>query len=143
MNSCRHRGARLLEEGSGQGKTFRCPFHRWTYQLNGELLLAPKFPRTGETGAMDKADYGLLELQVAEQAGFAFVALSDDVPPLSEWLGDFAELHAPWSLERLRSYKRHEFTVGCNWKAFLDVFNEYYHLPYIHPNSLDDFYQGS
>lgn len=140
VNSCRHRGARLLAEGEGKCKTFRCPFHRWTYQLNGQLLLAPKFPRAGEADALNKADYGLLELKVSELAGFAFVALSEDVPPLAEWLGDFPALHAPWSFDRLRSYKRHEFTVDCNWKAFLDVFNEYYHLPYVHPNSLDDFY---
>ncbi|MGB0848690.1 MAG: aromatic ring-hydroxylating oxygenase subunit alpha [Thiolinea sp.] len=142
VNSCRHRGARLLEEGQGSCKTFRCPFHRWTYQLNGQLLLAPKFPRQGEAGALNKSDYGLLELPVAEQAGFAFVALSEDVPPLAEWLGDFPVLHAAWSFDRLQTYRRHEFVVNCNWKAFLDVFNEYYHLPYVHPNSLDDFYNA-
>ncbi|MGB1311939.1 MAG: Rieske 2Fe-2S domain-containing protein, partial [Leucothrix sp.] len=141
VNSCRHRGARLMEAGDGRCKTFSCPFHRWTYQLNGQLLQAPKFPRTGYEQALNKAEYGLLELPIAEQSGFAFIALSDDVPPLAEWLGDFSELHAPWSFDRLRSYKRHEFTVNCNWKAFLDVFNEYYHLPFVHPNSLDDFYR--
>ncbi len=137
VNSCRHRGARLLESGDGRCKTFSCPFHRWTYQLNGSLLQAPEFAKDGP---LNKADYGLLELPIAEQDGFVFIGLSNDLPPLPEWLGDFSELHAPWNFPKMRSYKRHLFTVKCNWKAFLDVFNEYYHLPFVHPDSLDSMY---
>lgn len=137
INSCRHRGARLLETGNGRCKTFSCPFHRWTYQLNGALLQAPEFAKGGP---LNKADYGLLELPIAEQDGFVFIGLSNDLPPLAEWLGDFSERHAPWAFSKMRSYKRHLFEVNCNWKAFLDVFNEYYHLPFVHPDSLDSMY---
>lgn len=137
INSCRHRGARLLESGDGRCKTFSCPFHRWTYQLNGNLLQAPEFAKDGP---LDKADYGLLELPIAEQDGFVFIGLSDDLPPLTEWLGDFSNVHASWAFSNMRSYKRHTFTVNCNWKAFIDVFNEYYHLPFVHPDSLDSMY---
>ena len=80
INSCRHRGARLLEAGEGRCKTFSCPFHRWTYQLNGNLLQAPEFKKDGP---LNKAEYGLLTLPIAEQDGFVFIALSNGLPPLT------------------------------------------------------------
>jgi phenylpropionate dioxygenase-like ring-hydroxylating dioxygenase large terminal subunit len=55
-------------------------------------------------------------------------------------LGDFERIHAPWPLETLISVRRRELEVDCNWKLFLEVFNEYYHLPFVHPDSINSVY---
>ena len=135
-NSCRHRGAQLVE-GRGSCQVIRCPFHRWTYGLDGRLLTAPNMENS-ET--FEYKQYGLIDLPISERDGFAFISFNQDVEPIDDWLGDFSKLHEPWSLNDLVTYKRHEFNVDCNWKAFLDVFNEYYHLPYVHPDSINSVY---
>ncbi len=135
-NSCRHRGTQLLE-GEGNCRRIACPFHSWTYALDGRLIGAPKMERTRN---FDKADYGLVAFRVETGDGFAFVCFDETTPGLDEWLGNFSELHRPWSLADMVSTRRREFDVACNWKAFLEVFNEYYHIPYVHPVSLDGIY---
>lgn len=135
-NSCRHRGARLLD-GTGTVNAIRCPFHVWTYRLDGRLAGAPKMD--GIEGFC-KEDNGLIAYTTAEIDGFAFVHLGDDPQPIEECLGDFSTLHSPWPLADLVTARRRVFDVQCNWKAFLDVFNEYYHLSAVHPNSINDLY---
>lgn len=82
----------------------------------------------------------MIEFRAAERDGFAFVCFDDDVEDIDEWLGDFSELHAPWSLGSLVTTRRLELEVDCNWKGFLEVFNEYYHLPYVHQDSIANVY---
>ena len=135
-NVCRHRGARLLD-GKGNCRVIRCPFHRWTYGLDGRLLTAP---RMEDSSFFAHSDHGLIAVRVAERDGFVFVCLDDDAVTLEESLGDFSDLHAPWSLGELVTTRRREFEVNCNWKGFLEVFNEYYHLPYVHPDTLSNLY---
>ena len=135
-NSCRHRGARLLD-GKGSCQVIRCPFHRWTYALDGRLLTAPKIKQSDN---FDYKEYGLIPIQIQQRDGFAFISFNPQPVPIDEWLGDFSQLHTPWDFSSLITYKRHEFTVQCNWKAFLEVFNEYYHLPYVHPDSINSVY---
>lgn len=136
-NSCSHRGSQIMV-GEGACSRFRCPFHFWTYALDGRLVGAPSMQRTP---GFDAADHGLTEFVAAESHGFAFVSVDPAPPTLAEWLGDFAERHNPWPLADLRMARRREFVVACNWKAFAEVFNEYYHLPYVHPDSIDQNYQ--
>ena len=136
-NSCRHRGAKLLE-GSGNCRTICCPFHSWTYSLEGNLMFAPKI-ENDET--FNYAEYGLIEIKSAKRDGFVYINFNDQPEQIDRWLGEFSSIHAPWKFNELVSYKRHEFTVKCNWKGFLDVFNEYYHLPYIHPKSINQAYK--
>ena len=135
-NTCRHRGAEVAR-GEGTCRNLRCPFHGWTYALDGRLIGAPEMARTE---GFDKADHPLPAVAVAEHAGFAFVSLDPEPPPLSEWLGDVDAFHRAWPLASLRTGRRREFEVGCNWKTFCEVFNEYYHLPYVHPDSIDATY---
>ncbi len=135
-NTCRHRGAKLLD-GEGSCRTIRCPFHRWTYALDGRLL---KAPRMDAAPAFDLSTYGLIPVRIDTRAGFVFVCFDDDVEPLDAWLGDFPELHRPWSLSELVSTRRREFELSCNWKSFLEVFNEYYHLPSVHADSFGDIF---
>lgn len=135
-NTCRHRGARLLD-GTGTVNAIRCPFHIWTYRLDGRLAGAPKMD--GVAG-FRKEDNGLIAYAAAEVDGFAFVHLGDDPQPIEKYLGDFRATHRPWPLADLVTARRRIFDVNCNWKAFLDVFNEYYHLSAVHPNSINDLY---
>ncbi len=137
-NTCRHRGAQIMV-GEGECTKLRCPFHFWTYGLDGRLLGAPSMH---ETADFDRAEHGLISFPVAERFGFVFVSLESDPTPIDEWLGDFGVPHAPWPLATLVTGRRREFTVDCNWKAFAEVFNEYYHLPYVHPTSIDDTYHA-
>jgi phenylpropionate dioxygenase-like ring-hydroxylating dioxygenase large terminal subunit len=135
-NTCRHRGARL-KDGYGQCGGIRCPFHSWSYKLDGNLIAAPHMKEASE---FDRADYNLIEYRTAERGGFVFVCLNPNAPEIDEVLGDFLNIHAPWPMETLVTTRRNELTVDCNWKAFLEVFNEYYHLPFVHADSIDDVY---
>ncbi len=135
-NSCRHRGAKLLA-GNGHCRGIKCPFHGWAYKLDGRLAGVPHMERAKN---FNKDEYRLITFHAAERAGFAFLCLAQDAPGIDVWLGDFEALHAPWNLGELVSTRRREFEVACNWKPFLEVFNEYYHLPYVHPDSINDVY---
>ena len=136
-NSCRHRGALLLE-GDGNCRGIKCPFHGWAYKLDGRLAGTPRMEKTKN---FDKSDYGLVAFAVKERDGFAFLNFDAGRLDIDDWLGDFSELHAPWTLSDLVSTRRREFEVQCNWKNFVEVFNEYYHLPYVHPNSINSVYE--
>lgn len=135
-NTCRHRGARLID-GQGSCKGLRCPFHSWFYGLDGQLISAPHMH---SAVGFNKPDYGLITYRAEERAGFAFICLDPAAPSIDNYLGDFVALHAPWPITSLVSIRRRETVVNCNWKLFLDVFNEYYHLPFVHPDSIDDIY---
>jgi phenylpropionate dioxygenase-like ring-hydroxylating dioxygenase large terminal subunit len=136
-NSCRHRGAEVMQ-GEGVCRNMRCGFHAWTYALDGRLLGAPSMQRTE---MFDKDDFSLPPIAIAERAGFVFVCLEADPPDFRNWLGDFDAFHVDWPLASLRTGRRREFDVSCNWKTFCEVFNEYYHLPYVHPDSIDATYK--
>ncbi len=135
-NTCRHRGARLLN-GEGSCKGVRCPFHSWFYDLDGSLISAPHMSKAKD---FDNNDYGLIEYLAEDRFGFAFICLNSDGENIDNILCDFNNLHSPWPIESLVSIRRRELTVNCNWKMFLEVFNEYYHLPFVHPNSVDRIY---
>ena len=136
-NTCRHRGMRLLPLGRGRCERIVCPFHAWTYGLDGALLTAPRMD-----GAVDfcNADYGLVAVPAASRAGFAFVNVDGAAAPIDTWLGDFEAVHRPWRLDDLITASSREFEVRCNWKIFLEVFNEYYHLQKVHPGTFSVYY---
>lgn len=136
-NTCRHRAARLLD-GSGNCRGIRCPFHSWAYRLDGSLVSAPQMDAVD---GFNRDDHALVQYRVEERLGFVFVCLNSDAAELDAALGDFAQVHAPWPLETLVSTRRRETVVECNWKAFLEVFNEYYHLPFVHADSVDPLYE--
>ena len=135
-NTCRHRGARLLD-GEGSCKGIRCPFHSWFYGLDGKLITSPHMNKAQN---FDKNEYGLIEYLAEEYLGFAFICLNKNGEGINSFLSDFKDIHSPWPIEPLVSVRRRELTVNCNWKMFLEVFNEYYHLPFVHPNSVDSIY---
>jgi phenylpropionate dioxygenase-like ring-hydroxylating dioxygenase large terminal subunit len=130
-NTCRHRGHELLPCGaSTQQKVIICPYHAWTYGLNGDLRAAAGFKnRPGFV----TAEWGLAGLPVAEWHGLVFVDSSGQAAPLAECLSGMDELVAPYEMERLVVAGQHDYDAAANWKILTENYHECYHCPAIHP----------
>jgi Rieske 2Fe-2S family protein len=129
-NVCRHRGSRLIEAGNGQCAAIQCPYHAWTYALDGILIGAPYMD---EVSGFDKADYSLRAVNLALWEGFIFVNLADSPAPLEEWFAPLAGKFSRWNLSTLRSTKRIQYDVGANWKLIFENYSECYHCLGVHP----------
>jgi choline monooxygenase len=128
-NVCRHR-AGPPAEGCGNRKLFRCGYHGWAYSLEGKLLNAPEFEGVAD---FRKEEFGLRPVQAAEWGGFVFVNLDDRAEPLEDALGELPRQVEKFHFERLRLYRRHDYVMECDWKAYIDNYLEGYHLPSVHP----------
>ncbi|KAK9697204.1 hypothetical protein RND81_08G021100 [Saponaria officinalis] len=137
-NVCRHH-ASTLACGSGTKTCFVCPYHAWTYGLDGSLLRAPRI--TGIRNFVPK-EFGLLPIRVATWGPFIVVNFGDlqaDVDARfleDEWLGSSAKLLSDNGVDSSLSYIcRREYTLDCNWKVFCDNYLDGgYHVPYAHKN---------
>ena len=129
-NVCRHRGTRLCEEQRGHAGAIQCPYHAWTYALNGRLIGAPQMD--GAPG-FDKADYSLASVKIALWEGFIFVNLASRPRPFEETFAPLDGKFAHWNLPQLRSAKRVEYDVNANWKLIFQNYSECYHCPGVHP----------
>ncbi len=135
-NTCLHRGSQIMS-GSGNCRALVCPFHGWSYDHYGQLISAPRMESA--TGFSEK-DHRLKNFHVESRDGFVYVCLEESPASLEDWLGDFSELHTSWSMGDLVTGRKRTFEVDCNWKLFMEVFNEYYHLPYVHADSISHYY---
>ena len=130
-NVCRHRGTRLCEATHGKlSETIQCPYHAWTYALDGRLIGAPHM---NEVAGFDKREYPLHTVALAEWEGFLFVNLARDAEPLAEAFAPLVGRFAQYNLSRLRTTRRIEYDVRANWKLILQNYNECLHCPTIHP----------
>lgn len=131
FNVCRHRGTRLIECGNGQSSAgIQCPYHAWTYGLDGRLIGAPHMD---EVPGFDKADYSLHSVDLRLFEGFMFLNLGKDSIAIEKWFAPLADKFAHWNLPNLRSAKRIEYDVGANWKLVFENYSECYHCPGVHP----------
>jgi choline monooxygenase len=129
-NVCRHRGAMLLA-GEGPCKAISCPYHGWTYDLAGRLLLTPGF---GADSTFDRAAFGLLPLRAASWQGLIFVCSDPAAPDLVAWLGDLPGLCAEFPLApQMEYFGSYVIEGAANWKTYCDNTVEGYHLPMVHP----------
>lgn len=126
-NACRHRGAAIVPDGAGRAETLRCPYHGWTYGLDGALALAPR------AGALDRAAHGLLPVRVATWRGLVFVRVAEDGPDLATWLGAVDALGAPFPTGHMDYHGAFAVEGAANWKTYCDNTVEGYHLPHVHP----------
>ena len=143
LNVCRHRGATLCAADSGEvGRAIRCPYHAWSYRLDGSLRSAPNWDTMA---AADKADLGLHPVHLAEFHGMVWVNLAAAPAPLEEYLyaqldyrlgGDRAKF-VRYDLASLVAGKRIDYTVAANWKIIQENFQECYHCSTIHPELVD------
>jgi phenylpropionate dioxygenase-like ring-hydroxylating dioxygenase large terminal subunit len=133
-NVCRHRGS-IVACGKGNRRSLQCPYHGWTYGLDGALLAAPEFDGVRD---FDKASVRLPPFRAETWGPFAFANLSTEGPALPEVLAgipdEIARLRC--DLSRLRFHSRKDYPVRCNWKVYVDNFLEGYHVPTAHPSLL-------
>ena len=135
-NVCRHRGSRLIENRNGRSMGIQCPYHAWTYGLDGRLIGAPHMD---DVPSFDKADYSLYPVSLALWEGFIFVNLADasaqrgGYVSLEEWFAPLAGKFSRWNLPSLRSARRIEYDVRANWKLIFQNYSECYHCLGVHP----------
>jgi phenylpropionate dioxygenase-like ring-hydroxylating dioxygenase large terminal subunit len=131
VNVCRHRRHLVMSE-SGNRKVLQCPYHAWTYDLDGCLKAAPRADREE---SFQKEDYPLLAVRVDRWGPFVFVNADCDAPPLADFLGDLPQMIADSGLDlsQLKFRQRRDWQSGANWKVMLENFLECYHCPVAHP----------
>ncbi|CAN5822025.1 aromatic ring-hydroxylating dioxygenase subunit alpha [soil metagenome] len=143
-NVCRHRGATILDDPEGiSGRVVRlqCPYHAWTYDLDGSLRRAP---HTEQIEDFASADYGLHSVRLETWQGFVFVNLSAAAPALTEYLADLPAHVERYAVGRLLRGRRIEYDVAANWKVIAENYSECYHCPGVHPqlNKLSPYDRG-
>jgi Rieske 2Fe-2S family protein len=144
-NTCRHRGSLLCIEDRGHFSAGRivCPYHTWTYSLQGKLVATPSRIPTDD---FKIDDYSLYSVHTDTWGGYLFVnlAASPDAT-LTNFLGAEARLLERWPLADMVSVQQDRKTLDCNWKVFWENYSECYHCPRIHPELckiMPDYKQG-
>jgi choline monooxygenase len=140
-NVCRHHAAAVVTETEGSASVLRCPYHGWSYGLDGALKGAPEFEGVCD---FDRSRNGLVPVKVAAWEQFVFVNLDASAPPLTEFLGGLVGRVAPLNLASLHFFERRVYSLGCNWKVFVDNYLDGgYHVPHLHKalNSVLDYKQ--
>lgn len=130
-NVCQHRGNRLMTSERGHAANFRCAYHAWTYDLDGQLKVIPFKERFLD--GVPVQDLALKKVRTATWNGFVFVCLSDEPPELLEVLGPIAEILAPYRFDKMTLTEDQTVHMNCNWKAIVDNFSELYHVDFLHP----------
>lgn len=135
LNVCRHRGS-LLAEGAGRRATVQCPYHAWTYELDGTLRSAPRVP---QEGGVDTEALGLVPLALDRWGPFVFVNPDPGASPLADTLGDLPELVAGAGVEvdALVWHSRATSTYAANWKVCCENYLECYHCRVAHPGLVE------
>jgi Rieske 2Fe-2S family protein len=131
-NVCRHRGATIVEDGDGcfDKPSMVCPYHAWSYDLQGQLIGAPNMAGV-ENFAREQ--YGLKPIRVESTHGFLFARLDGSDEPLARWLAPLERHLSASAAERLLCARRIEYEVRANWKLLFENYSECYHCPTVHP----------
>jgi choline monooxygenase len=130
FNVCRHHAAAVATAPSGVAQLLRCPYHGWTYGLDGSLKGTPEFAGVCN---FDRAENGLLPVRVETWENFIFVNLDQQAPALEDYLGDLPQRLAPLSVSSLGFFARKSYTLACNWKVYVDNYLDGgYHVPHLH-----------
>jgi choline monooxygenase len=136
-NVCRHRGITLLEGSGTLGRFMTCPYHQWSYALNGNLIRVPQqrdqFPK------LDRCALALHGALVAEWHGMVFVNPSRDAAPLGTAMAGLDDRLAPFLSGPLRQVAKVEYEAACNWKLLVENHIDVYHLWYLHAHSLAEY----
>ncbi len=140
-NVCQHRGTRLVEQYDVQSVSkLVCPYHAWTYKLDGTLQMVPKpdaFP------GLDKSKYGLKTFSSLESGGFVWTRLDGEAVEAESILGSIAEDFDALNLASSTVFERRSHHVRANWKLIMDAFLESYHIQRLHMNSIAPFFADS
>ena len=132
LNMCSHRGAQIMEEGTGNTHRFTCPYHAWTFNFDGDLIgvFSEK-----EFGDIDKSCYGLKPLPVLERAGLIWVTPNPNSDlSIENFLSGYDDMLAHFNFENWHLFSRRTLK-GPNWKIAYDGYLDLYHLPILHKNT--------
>jgi phenylpropionate dioxygenase-like ring-hydroxylating dioxygenase large terminal subunit len=136
-NICRHRGITLLEGSGTLGRFMTCPYHQWSYGLDGQLVRVPQQPE--EFPDLEKCALGLHGAQVAEWQGMVFVNPSVQAGSLGAAMAGLDGRLEQFVDGPLREVARVEYAAACNWKLLVENHIDVYHLWYLHARSLGDY----
>ena len=140
-NVCRHRCLKLVDEPGNLGSKIRCPYHSWTYDLDGALRLAPYFGGRGlreMPDGFDRDRHGLVPARSANWHDWIFVNLSGAAPPLEDFVAPLVERLGGVDLARLRHLVTIDLgEVRANWKLLIENFIEPYHVQFVHPTTTE------
>ena len=142
-NVCRHRGTRLLTEPQGQlPKSIQCPYHAWTYALDGTLIGAPFMD---EVESFYSDDYPLKSVAVAVWEGCVFICLALEPEPFEQAFATLIGKFGSWTMRELEIAHSISYDVLANWKLIFQNYSECYHCPSLHPvlNKLTPFRNSS
>jgi phenylpropionate dioxygenase-like ring-hydroxylating dioxygenase large terminal subunit len=131
FNVCQHRGNRLVTQERGHAANFRCAYHAWTYNIDGDLDVVPYAERFAE--GLPSAELALPKVHTEIWSGFVFVHLGEEPLPLLDFLGPVADILAPYRFDKMVLVEDQTVHLGCNWKAVVDNFSELYHVDFLHP----------
>ena len=130
-NVCRHRGTRLCEEPRGRfSETIQCPYHAWTYTIDGQLIGAPHM---SEVPGFDKRDYPLHAVPLETWEGFVFVNLAGEPQPFARAFAAVGGRFGRFNLTALTAARHVDYDVAANWKLIFQNYSECLHCPVIHP----------
>jgi choline monooxygenase len=130
-NVCRHHAAAVVTEAQGCAKQFRCPYHGWTYGIDGALKGMVEFDGVCD---FERAANGLVPVSADVWENFVFVNLDPEAGPLLEFLGSIPPIVAPLQLaKKMHFFDRRIYTLQCNWKVYVDNYLDGgYHVPHAH-----------
>ena len=131
-NICRHRMMRVVE-GRGNTRKFSCPYHAWTYNLEGQLVGAAYMDRTT---CFNKSDIQLPAVRCEEYLGWIYVCLDPDVEPVAHMLADLTEKLLPYNMQNYVTIFTEDHVWDTNWKCLTENFMEGYHLPVAHRDTV-------
>jgi Rieske 2Fe-2S family protein len=137
-NVCRHRGSRLCLKDKGKVAKLVCPYHQWTYELDGRLLFAGSDMGT----EFDMSAYGLKPVAVKSAGGFVFINLSDEPEPIDDFLVSLEHYLSPYEMDNVKVAVESNIVERANWKLVIENNRECYHCNGAHPellNSLIEF----
>ena len=130
-NVCRHRGTRMCETHTGHFTgSIQCPYHAWTYGLDGALKVARNM---AEVPGFSATEYPLHEAAIARWEGFLFVNLAKQPEPFERVFATILNRFAGWHLTELRTTQTISYELKCNWKLVFQNYSECYHCPLVHP----------
>lgn len=127
-NSCRHRGAKICLQQKGSSPRLMCPYHQWTYGLDGKLLAARSM-----ADDFAKADHGLQPVALENIGGLIFICMSDNPPPIDRVKADISEQIAVYDVEKLKVVVQDDYIEDANWKLVMENNRECYHCDVGHP----------
>jgi phenylpropionate dioxygenase-like ring-hydroxylating dioxygenase large terminal subunit len=132
-NVCQHRGMPVVAGEQGNSKRLTCPYHGWAYDLTGRLKTVPDESNFTQGSPCGKLN--MVEIACELWAGFVWINMDSDAPPLRQFLGGIADQIDSYPMDRM--VRTHWVTIegNFNWKLIQDNFNESYHVPFVHPQT--------